>query len=472
MNQSRSPYVLIIESDPALIEALVVTLKREHYQVVVVPNVPTAFTALERDYFSVVILDLGENAKAGVDAVGKLRALPHAPEIIVMTANGSVGLAVEAMRAGAYDFVLKPISPERVMVTVRNAVERHQLRDTVATYRQADRPGFQGFIGSSPAMQAVYRMIENAAASKATVFVTGESGTGKEVCASAIHHLSPRAKGPFVALNCAAIPKDLIESEVFGHVKGAFTGATADRDGAARQADGGTLFLDEICEMDLNLQSKLLRFLQTGTFQRVGGSKPEEVDVRIVCATNRDPLAEVQAGRFREDLYYRLHVIPLTLPPLRERGDDILEIARHLLALYAREEKKAFTGFSNEAEQILRHYDWPGNVRQLQNIIRNIVVLNDAPLVEPAMIAPPVGGRWARPQGFGNAAKPVATPAAPSLKSGHPEIRPLAEVEREAIEAAIAACAGNVPMAAAFLGVSPSTIYRKKLAWENPASGA
>lgn len=466
MTQNRSTSILIVEPDPALVDALVGTLRREKYPVVVVPNLESAFHALAADRFAVLLLEIGQDAKAGFAAVGKLRTLPNAPEIIILTANGSVGLAVEAMRAGAYDFVLKPIAPERVMVTVRNAIERHQLQGTVETYRQTDRPGFQGFIGSSPAMQAVYRMIESAATSKATVFVTGESGTGKEVCASAIHHLSPRAKGPFVALNCAAIPKDLIESEVFGHVKGAFTGATADRDGAARQADGGTLFLDEICEMDLNLQSKLLRFLQTGTFQRVGGSKPEEVDVRIVCATNRDPLLEVQAGRFREDLYYRLHVIPILLPALRERGDDILEIARHLLTTYAAEEKKSFQGFSPEAEQILRNYDWPGNVRQLQNIIRNIVVLNEASLVDAAMIAPPVGGRWARPQGFSNKpAVSVATPAA------HPTIRPLAEVERETIEAAILACNGNVPMAAAFLGVSPSTIYRKKLAWDGKPTG-
>lgn len=462
MTQDRSSSVLIVEADPALVETLVGTLKREKYPVVVVPDLGAAFRFLKTDHFAVVLIDLGSQ---GFEAVGKLRALPHGPEIIVMTANGSVGLAVEAMRAGAYDFVLKPISSERVMVTVRNAVERHQLRDTVETYRQTDRPGFQGFIGSSPAMQAVYRMIESAATSKATAFVTGESGTGKEVCASAIHQLSPRAKGPFVALNCAAIPKDLIESEVFGHVKGAFTGATADRDGAARQAEGGTLFLDEICEMDLNLQSKLLRFLQTGTFQRVGGSKPETVDVRIICATNRDPLEEVQAGRFREDLYYRLHVIPIILPALRERGDDILEIARHLLKTYSSEEKKNFTGFSHEAEQILRHYDWPGNVRQLQNIIRNIVVMNEGSLVQPAMISAPAGGRWARPQGFANAQNLLSTPVM-SAANAHPAIRSLAEVEREAIESAIAVCNGNIPMAAAFLGVSPSTLYRKKLVWD------
>lgn len=319
---------------------------------------------------------------------------------------------------------------------------------------------FQGFIGHSTAMQVVYRMIEQAASSKATVFVTGESGTGKEVCAQAIHKLSLRAQKPFIALNCAAIPKDLIESEVFGHVKGAFTGATSDREGAAMLANGGTLFLDEICEMDLALQGKLLRFLQTGEFNRVGGSKTEKVDVRIVTATNRDPLAEVEAGRFREDLYYRLHVVPIMLPALRERGEDVIEIALALLTTYSAEEKKAFTGFTPEVARMLQSYDWPGNVRQLQNIIRNIVVLHDGERVAPEMVPAPVGGRWARPHGF----KKTDFSNASALG-----IRPLAQVEREAIEAAITACDGNVPKAAVMLGVSPSTIYRKRLVWDGNA---
>lgn len=321
-----------------------------------------------------------------------------------------------------------------------------------------------GFIGSSTAMQVVYRLIETAAGSRATVFITGESGTGKEVAASAIHKLSQRAAKPMIALNCAAIPKDLIESEIFGHVKGAFTGAVADRDGAAQRASGGTLFLDEICEMDLALQGKLLRFLQTGEFQRVGGSKTEKVDVRIIAATNRDPLAEVEAGRFREDLYYRLHVIPVMLPALRERGEDVLKIGQYFLSTYSAEEHKRFIGFTPEVMQMLRHYDWPGNVRQLQNIIQNIVVMNDGELVQPDMVPPPVGGRWARPHSTRRA----------DATGVMLNIRPLAEVEREAIESAITACEGNIPKAAVLLGVNPSTIYRKLQQWsgraEKPAS--
>lgn len=453
---STSGPVLLVEAEPVQAALWEGVLQQAGFRVRHVPDATTTLHALAQDAFPVVLLDLDLPGQAGFTLLRALRDLPDPPDVIVMTANGSVNGAVEAMRLGAYDFLLKPALPAKLLMTVRNALERRELRQTVAAYHRADaQSGPPGFIGSSPAMQAVYRMIESAAASKATVFITGESGTGKEVCAQSIHRLGARAKAPFVPLNCAAIPKDLIESEVFGHVKGAFTGATADRDGAARQADGGTLFLDEICEMDLNLQSKLLRFLQTGTFQRVGGSKPETVDVRILCATNRDPLAEVEAGRFREDLYYRLHVIPLSLPPLRDRESDVLDIARALLVTFATEEKKGFRSLTPESERILLHYDWPGNVRQLQNILRNIVVLHDGDQVTPEMIPPPAGGRWARPQGFGRVAATAPLPA----------IRPLVEVEREAIENALTLCGGNVPKAAALLGVSPSTLYRKKQVW-------
>jgi two-component system repressor protein LuxO len=329
-----------------------------------------------------------------------------------------------------------------------------------------------GFIGASLPMQAVYRVIESAAASKATVFITGESGTGKEVCAESIHKASPRRDRPFVALNCSAIPKDLIESELFGHVKGAFTGAVAERIGATQQAHGGTLFLDEIGEMDVNLQAKLLRFLQTGTVQRVGANKTDQVDARIVCATNRDPLAEVAAGRFREDLYYRLHVIPIHLPALRERAEDALLIASHFLDLYAREEGKRFGGFDPEAERLIRDYAWPGNVRQLQNVIRNAVVLHDgdslgADMLRPALRTPIDHAAPPRPRAE-PASKPL--PQTTSTAEAAQRIRPLARVEQEAIEEAITLCGGNIPRAAALLEVSPSTLYRKRQAWAEASS--
>ncbi|MCB1557086.1 MAG: sigma-54-dependent Fis family transcriptional regulator, partial [Alphaproteobacteria bacterium] len=296
-----------------------------------------------------------------------------------------------------------------------------------------------------------------AARSNAPVFITGESGTGKEVCAEAIHKHGPRAGGPFVPINCAAIPRDLMESELFGHVKGAFTGAVMDRSGAASLAEGGTLFLDEIAEMTPDMQTKLLRFLQNFTFTKVGGSKQETTNVRIICATNRDPLAEIQSGRFREDLFYRLHVLPIHMPPLRERGSDVTDIAELFLQRYAAEEDKAFSAFAEDAEAILRAYRWPGNIRQLQNVVRHVAVMNhgDQREVTAAMLPGELMHR--RNEG------------GPTGETGG-AIVPLSDVERGAIERAIAACAGNVPQAAAMLGVSPSTIYRKKMAWEETAS--
>ncbi|MEK9671325.1 MAG: sigma-54 dependent transcriptional regulator [Rhodospirillaceae bacterium] len=291
------------------------------------------------------------------------------------------------------------------------------------------------------------------------MFITGQSGSGKEVCAEAIHRQSPRAGQPYIALDCGAIPRELMESEIFGHVKGAFTGAHANRDGAATLADGGTLFLDEICEMDAALQVKMLRFIQTGGFQKVGSPKVENVDVRFICATNKDPWAEVEKGNFREDLYYRLHVIPVHLPPLKDRDDDVADLAGHFLAEVSAEEGKSFTGFNDAAMACIRAYDWPGNVRQLQNIIRNIVVLHQGNTVEADMIPPPVGtaaGGASRSQ--------TLTPAADGsgrAAAGPVTIRPLWQVEMEMINAAIDHCDGNVTRAAALLELSPSTVYRR-----------
>ena len=304
-----------------------------------------------------------------------------------------------------------------------------------------------------------------AAPSKATCFITGESGTGKELCAEAIHRESPRRDQPFVAINCAAIPRELMESEVFGHVKGAFTGAASHRDGAASRADGGTLFLDEIAEMNLDLQSKLLRFIQSGRFQRVGDSKEEQVDIRIVCATNRDPLAEVKAGRFREDLYYRLNVIPIPLPPLRERGDDELLIANDMLQRMATEEHKAFRCFAPEAAERMRRYPWPGNVRELENVVRHIVVLNDAEQVSGDMLPAPLKTATSGQSTTLNSPPPTTTTLEPITVSSD-AIRPLWQEEKAIIERAIALC-GNIPRAAALLEISASTIYRKRLSWEN-----
>lgn len=412
-----------------------------------------------------ILLDINLPDMSGMDVLRWLKDEDVPAAVVVITAHGSVDVAVETMQLGADDFIEKPIESQRLKTTVNVQLDRYRLRYMVDDLRSTfTREGYHGFIGSSLPMQAVYRIIDAAAPSSATVFITGESGTGKEVCAEAIHKQSPRSKGPFIAINCGAIPNDLMESEIFGHVKGAFTGAATERKGAASRADGGTLFLDEICEMGADQQTKLLRFIQTGTFQKVGGSKSEKVDIRFICATNKDPMEEVVAGRFREDLYYRLHVVPIYLPALRERGEDIIAIATSYLRKYSSEEGKGFESFSNEVSIILRSYDWPGNVRQLQNVVRNIVVLHDGDEVQRSQLPPPIMDSMSDTATL-SVAEVDAIPVE-SVTADDREIRPLAEVEREVIEHAIAVCGGNIPKAAGLLHVSPSTIYRKKQAWD------
>ncbi|WP_040902224.1 quorum-sensing sigma-54 dependent transcriptional regulator LuxO [Vibrio proteolyticus] len=401
-----------------------------------------------------ILLDLRLPDMTGMDVLHEVKkSVPDVP-VVFMTAHGSIDTAVETMRHGAQDFLIKQCEADRLRVTVNNAIRKASKLKNDAD--NLSNQGYQGFIGSSQTMQAVYRTIDSAASSKASIFITGESGTGKEVCAEAIHAASKRGDKPFIAINCAAIPKDLIESELFGHVKGAFTGAATDRQGAAELADGGTLFLDELCEMDLDLQTKLLRFIQTGTFQKVGSSKMKSVDVRFVCATNRDPWKEVQEGRFREDLYYRLYVIPLHLPPLRERGEDVIEIAYSLLGYMSNEEGKGFVRLSPEVIERFNQYEWPGNVRQLQNVLRNVVVLNNGKEISLDMLPPPLN------KPMDNQIR-VIKQDKESL-SAH-EIFPLWLTEKNAIEQAIEACDGNIPKAAGYLDVSPSTIYRKLQAW-------
>jgi two-component system repressor protein LuxO len=326
------------------------------------------------------------------------------------------------------------------------------------------------FIGSSPQLRAVQAALASVAGSMATVFITGESGTGKELAALAAHQNSPRGQGPFIALNCGAIPPDLMESEVFGHLKGSFTGALADKPGAAQAADGGTLFLDEICEMALPLQTKLLRFLQTSMVVPVGATKPRRVDVRIICATNRDPMQAVHQGLFREDLFYRLYVVPLDMPPLRQRGEDVIEIARTALARFAQAEGKDFDGLSDEVEALFRGLDWPGNIRQLLNVIHNIVVLNPGGVVKRAML-PPSLFRADMTRGQRGMSQGDASGQTAAIPYDAPDFAPrvgrtLAEVERAHIEATLAHCSGSVPQAARLLDIAASTLYRKIESWK------
>jgi DNA-binding NtrC family response regulator len=459
--------VLLVEDTPSLARVYTQYLKKEGYAVRPAETGAHALAEIAAGKPMVVLLDLQLPDMNGMEILRRIDAdrLPCA--VVVITAHGSVNAAVEAMRYGAYDFLVKPFSADRLVVTVRNAMERLRLSEIVDTYqRDLARTRYHGFVGASLAIQAVYRIIDSAASSKATVFITGESGTGKEVCAEAIHRQSPRRDRPFVAINCGAIPKDLMESEIFGHMKGSFTGAVADREGAAARANGGTLFLDEICELEPGLQTKLLRFIQTGTFMPVGGTRLERVDLRIVCATNRDPMKEVEEGRFREDLYYRLHVIPIHLPALREREDDVIDIARHFLLEYAAEESKSFVRFAPDVEAILQAYYWPGNVRQVQNVIRNVVVLHDGETVVVSMLPAPLSTQPPAPPLSRPAATSLASASPVAAESGPRPIKPLWLVEKDTIEEAISACEGNIPRAAALLDISPSTIYRKRLAWQ------
>ncbi len=454
--------ILIVEDALSVGLTYQAWLKKERLESIHVTSGMEALDLLRGSEFKVVLLDLQLPDIGGMEIMKVIRDEQIPVSVVVVTSTGSIKTAVDVMRAGAYDYVVKPAAQERMITTVKNALERETLQTVVKEITKPyAKPNLGGFIGSSLPMVGVYRMIEAVGRSTASVFITGESGTGKEVCAQAIHQSSERKQNPFVALNCAAIPKDLIESEIFGHLKGAFTGATTNRDGAAFAANGGTLFLDEICEMDLSLQSKLLRFLQTGSVQKVGSDKVDKVDVRILCATNREPLKEVEEGRFREDLFYRLHVVPIHLPPLRERDDDVVEIANALLQQISDEEGKTFELFSDDAKQMLLQHTWPGNVRELQNVVRNAVILNDGSVIEAEMLS--IGTAIIPRTNNTPSAQPVAGMKGPELRVTLG--RSYDEIEREIVEATITHCRGSIPRAAEMLKVSPSTIYRKREGW-------
>lgn len=414
------------------------------------------YLRMEGRAYCAILLDLQLPDIDGLSFMAEYADLLRDIPVIIATATGTTNVAITAMRAGAADFLVKPVSKDALLQSVKTA---RGVKAAASAKPSKQAGSFHGFVGSCVGMQGVYRAIEQVADSTASIFLSGESGTGKEVGAEAIHAQSKRAKAPFIAINCAAIPENLLESELFGHIKGSFTGATTDRLGAVREANGGTLFLDEICEMDLKLQVKLLRFLQTQTIQPVGSAKTIAVDVRIVCATNRDVVKEVAEGRFREDLYYRLSVIPIDLPPLRERERDVLELAEVFVARYGAEEGKSFSGLSDAAKAALLAYAWPGNVRELQNRVRRAAILNAGGVVGPDML----GLEPARPD--------VLRALSQEHEAGADMMAmldrmSLDEVERLVIMRAIDRNASNVTTAATELGVSPSTLYRKLERWK------
>lgn len=484
--------VLLVEDSTSLSILYKEYLKSEPYDFFHVDTGKKAIDFIQKYSPQVVILDLQLPDIAGSEILDWINKNQIPVSVIIATAHGSIDIAVDLIQHGAKDFLEKPIKADRLRASIRLHLENAKLNTLVDKLKvNLDQTHFHGFIGASLSMQSVYQTIKSVAPTTASVFINGESGTGKEVCAEAIHLESERRNKPFIALNCAAIPKDLLESEIFGHVKGSFTGATTDRKGAAMMADGGTLFLDELCEMELEMQKKLLRFLQTSKITPLGSNKEYKVNIRILCATNKDPLHEVEMGNFREDLYYRVHVIPINMPALRERDDDIILLATHFLKEFSKTDNRDFIGFSKESKQALKSYHWPGNVRELQNIIRNIVVLNNGKYVQLEQLPPQITTKKPKESNVVPNLSVISTVDKSPPKSDQEStqtavhftasdnsetksnvdssstIRPMWEVEKEMIQKAIDLCDGNVLNAAVMLELSPSTVYRKKQAWDN-----
>ena len=497
--------ILIVDDEAPILRSLKRTLTQ-----LIASNVDTAASGeegLEKCHhksYDIIISDLNMPGINGIDFLKQVAQFSPETIRIMLTAYGDVEYVLDAVNnANVWSYLRKPWDDRSLSVVIQQAVamrkllvERTALKQALIQTEKKRKRSVEGFIGESSALQDVYHIIEKASPSNASVFITGESGVGKEVAAQAIHNLSKRKLDNFIALNCAAIPSELMESEIFGHVKGAFSGAVGNRDGAATMAHNGTLFLDEIGEMDMSLQAKILRFIQTGTFQRVGSGKLEKVDVRFIAATNRVPQNAIDDGLLREDLFYRLNVISLAIPPLRERGDDILLLATHFMNYFMGEEDKQFSGFTEDAKKVLRTFSWPGNVRQLQNLIHSCVVMNNGPLlsakmmasqlpieqrkiaklapdkVEPTLSVPNLPTSAANSQAD---SEQVAGSEGANPETSHQEnvtttddsvvIESLADIERKAIQEAVVYYEDNVVKAAGALGVSPSTLYRKIQQW-------
>jgi DNA-binding NtrC family response regulator len=386
------PRVLVVDDEAGVRESLRMLLKPE-CDVVAVPDVDAALAAMGETPIDLILLDLIMPGRGGLDFLAELHETGSEVPVVVLTATKTVSTAVEAMKRGATDYVTKPFEPDALRIKVRQLLQHRSLEQEVERLRDEveDRRRLCGLIGRSAVMHEVFRTIERLAQARASVLITGESGTGKELAARAIHELSPRARDPFVAINCGAIPQNLIEAELFGHEKGAFTGANGQRIGRFEAASGGTLFLDEIGELEPPMQVKILRALQERVIDRVGGSGPIEIDVRVLAATNRDLEADVAAGRFRADLFYRINVVPLNLPPLRERREDIPLLARHFLERSAQETGRKVE-LAPATLDALERYAWPGNVRELENAIEHGLALCENDRIEPGDL-PRAAGR-------------------------------------------------------------------------------
>ncbi|MGA2191855.1 MAG: sigma-54 dependent transcriptional regulator [Nitrospirota bacterium] len=449
---TKKEYVLlVIEDNKSMAVMLSKTLGAEGYRVVLAGNAEEGLAAADREKVDLVLTDLKLPGMSGLEALKALKAKKPLLPIIIMTAFGSIETAVEAVKAGAYDFLTKPFDTSHMLVLVERALEGGRLaaENLVLKEEFAEILGFPKLVGESRALKDSFELIKKAAPTTTTVLLTGESGTGKELFARALHHLSPRSTGPFVAINCAAIPRDLLESELFGHEKGAFTGADTRRIGKFELADNGTVFLDEVGEMDMSLQAKLLRVLQGERIERVGGTEPLLVDMRLVAASNRDLTKAVKDGSFREDLYYRLNVFPVRVPPLRERTEDIPALAQYFAEKHSRKMKKSLAGVSPSAIKILAAQQWKGNVRELENCIERAVILADGPEIGPEQVGfNPDAGRETPADGSGGRLFEIASRAA-------------REAEIHAIGNALGACQGNKTKASEMLGVSYKTLLTK-----------
>lgn len=439
--------VLVVDDDVTHRTMLRTLLGQWGFAVTEADDGSAAIEKVHQSAFDLILMDIRMIKVSGLQALTEIKGYNPAIPVIIMTAYASVETALDALKNGAYDYLTKPLDFDELRLTMERAMDHTRLREENRQLRESIGAQFdrRKIIGRSPAMVRLLETVAQVAPSEATVLITGESGTGKEMVAGAIHFNSPRRDGPFVKINCAAITETLLESELFGHERGAFTGAYRRKEGRFAQADGGTLFLDEISEMSLGMQVKLLRVLQDTEITRVGGEDVIKVDVRIVAATNKDLLRLAEEGRFREDLYYRLNVVSLTLPPLRERREDIPLLAQQFLHLFTKKNNKIIKGFTPQAMDRLIRYEWPGNVRELMNAVERAVVLSRSEyLGEEDMPLVPVGGKGS-PPGTG--------PTGENL--------PLNEVERAAIMRVLDACRGNKSEAARQLGITRKTLLKK-----------
>ena len=463
------PTVLLVEDDFTTAQLCQRLMENEPIKLERVNTGATALRYLQHTTPAVILLDLDRPNMHGMEIIKYLKQ--HRLNCAILVVTKSIEAVVNVMHYRITDFIEKPIQAAQLIATLHQALKGQQSNYPFNTQPPQKIQQYHQFIGDSPPMREIYQTIDMVAKTDVTVLIAGETGTGKELCAHAIHQESLRRDKPYIVFNCAAIPGDLMESQLFGHVKGAFTGASKNRVGAAAQANGGTLFLDEIGEMDLELQGKLLRFVETKDFHKVGSDQLETVDIRFLWATHRYLPTEIKAGRFREDLYYRLKTILIQLPPLRDRGDDVLLLAQAFLAKYSQSEKKFNNGFDQRAEKLLLHYKWPGNVRQLQKCIERLVLLNEGEKVTSQMLLAALADEPLQTEDTTThppqpALLNPAMPIPATSQHSHKPIRPLWQTERETILDAIKYCHGNVVKAAESLQISKSYIYKKLKQWK------